>query len=179
MAGKHLGTRNIILCGFMATGKSSVGKKLASLMNYEFVDMDALIEAEEGMSIPQIFAARGEPAFRELECRMVERLAERTGCVVATGGGTIVNPKNLELLKRGGVVITLTANEETILRRAGKGDSRPMLLGGDRLERIRNLMKQREPFYLQADIVLDTSSLKINEVVRRLAELLQDFGIHS
>jgi shikimate kinase len=161
----------------MATGKSSVGKKLAALMNYEFVDMDALIEAEEGMSIPRIFATRGEPAFRALECRMVERIAERTRCVVATGGGTIVDPKNLELLKRCGVVVTLKASEKVILLRAGEGDSRPMLQGGDRLERIRTLMKQREPFYSQADIILDTSSLKINQVVRRLAERLQEFGI--
>jgi shikimate kinase len=170
--------RNIILCGFMATGKSSVGKKLAALVNYEFVDMDALIEAEEGMSIPEIFTTRGEPAFRALECRMVERIAERSRCVVATGGGTIVNPKNLEVLKRCGVMITLTANERTILRRAGEGDSRPMLQGENRMERIRTLMKQREPFYAQADIILDTSSLRINQVVRRLAERLQEFGIH-
>ena len=170
---------NIILCGFMATGKSSVGKKLAELMNYEFVDMDAQIEAEEGMSIPQIFATRGEPAFRALECGMVERIAERSRCVVATGGGTIVNQKNLDLLKRCGVVITLTADEKTILSRAGKGESRPMLQGSDRLERIRTLIKQREPFYSQADIILDTSSLDIHQVVRRIAECLREFGIRA
>jgi shikimate kinase len=169
--------RNIILCGFMATGKSSVGKKLAERMKFEFVDMDARIEEEEGISIPRIFATRGEPAFRAIECRLVERIAERTGCVVATGGGAIVNPKNLELLKRCGVIIALTADEKTILLRAGQGDSRPLLQTEDRLERIRTLMKQREPFYSQADIILDTSSLEIDQVVQSLAERLKEFGI--
>jgi shikimate kinase len=168
--------RNIILCGFMATGKSTVGKRLAVRAQYQFLDMDALIEEETGMSIPQIFSSQGEPAFRALESRMVERIAERTGCVVATGGGAIVNPKNLEILKRCGVVISLTADVKTILRRTGKGDTRPLLKGEGKVERIRQLMMQREPFYAQADIVLDTSTLNIKQVVNRLVERLREFG---
>ncbi len=168
--------RNIILCGFMATGKSAVGKRLAEIVNYEFVDMDALIEAEERITIPEIFSARGEPAFRALESRMVERIAERTRCVVATGGGTIVNPKNLETLKRCGVVITLTADAHTILLRAGKGDTRPMLQGGDRMERIRALLELREPYYSQADIIFDTSTLNIDQVADHLIIRLRAFG---
>ena len=174
MAGEE--KRNIFLCGFMATGKSSVGKRLAAIVKYEFVDMDSLIEAEERMTIPEIFSSRGEQAFRALESRMVERIAEWTRCVVATGGGTIVDPKNLETLKRCGVVITLTADMQTILLRSGKGDTRPMLQGGDKLERIRTLLKQRESFYSQADIICDTSSLKINEVAHRLVARLREFG---
>ena len=174
MAGEEM--RNIILCGFMATGKSSVGKRLAKIVKYEFVDMDSLIEAEEGIAIPEIFSSRGEPAFRALESRMVERIAEWTRCVVATGGGTIVNPKNLETLKRCGVVITLTADMQTILTRAGKADTRPMLQGGNILERIRSLLEQREPFYSRADIVFDTSSLTINEAAHRLVGRLREFG---
>jgi len=87
--------RNIILGGFMATGKSSVGRRLAIVLGYDFLDLDTLIAAEEGMPISRIFATRGEAAFRALETRMVERVAGRTGCVVATGGGTIVNARNL------------------------------------------------------------------------------------
>jgi shikimate kinase len=168
--------RNIILCGFMATGKSSVGKRLAAKMRYQFLDMDSLIEAETGRTIPQIFSSQGEPAFRALESRMVERIAGWTGYVVATGGGTIVNPQNLETLKRCGVVISLTADIRTILLRSGKGDTRPLLQGENKLERIRQLMEQREPFYARADIVLDTSTLNINQVVRRLVERLREFG---
>jgi len=168
--------RNIILCGFMATGKSSVGKRLAAKLHYRFLDMDSLIEEETGMTIPQIFSTQGEPAFRALESRMVERIAGWSGYVVATGGGTIVNPQNLETLKRCGVVISLTADIRTILLRSGKGDTRPLLQGENKSERIRQLMKQREPFYAQADIVLDTSTLNINQVVRRLVARLQEFG---
>jgi shikimate kinase len=164
--------RNLILCGFMATGKSSVGKRLAAMTGYDFLDMDAAIEAEEGLSIPQIFAARGEAAFRALESRMVERVAERSRCVVATGGGTIVNLRNLEMLKRCGILINLTADIETILERAGSGDDRPMLKEGDRRERIRSLLQQRASAYAQADITVDTSSLTVEEVARQIMDRL-------
>jgi shikimate kinase len=165
--------KNVILCGFMATGKSSVGKKLASLLDYDFLDMDSAIEAEEGMSIPEIFASRGEPAFRALESRMVETISARSRCVVATGGGTIVNPQNLEKLKRCGVLINLTADIPIILSRAGSGDDRPMLKQGDRLERVRTLLKQRAPAYAQADMSVDTSSLSIDEVAQLIAVKLK------
>jgi len=152
----------------MATGKSSVGKKLAELLNYEFVDLDAAVEAEEGVTISQIFAERGEPAFRELESRMVERVMKRTGLVVSTGGGTVVNPRNLENLKKCGFVVALTADIPTILRRAGSGDGRPLLQTADRQERIRSLLLERAPFYARADMTIDTSSLTIEEVARQI-----------
>lgn len=164
--------RNIYVCGFMATGKSSAGKKLAAAMHCEFVDMDALIEAETGMTISEFFAAKGEPAFRVMESRMVELLSNRSGCIVATGGGAIVNARNLEKMKQSGVVITLTADIPTILQRSGNDDTRPLLQTPDRVERIRTLMEQRKPFYAQADIVLDTSSLNVDEVVAILLDRL-------
>jgi shikimate kinase len=167
--------RNIILCGFMGTGKTSVGKRLAAMAHYDFLDLDAVIEEEAGTSIPQIFSSQGEPAFRKLESRMVERVAVKTGCVIATGGGTIVNPQNLEILKRCGVVITLAADIPTILSRVGSGEDRPML-AGDRQERIRALMEQRAPAYAKADIVVDTSALRIDEVAQLIMHRLQEFG---
>jgi shikimate kinase len=167
---------NIVLCGFMATGKSSVGRMLAKMMGCEFLDMDAAIEKEEGVSVPLIFASRGEPAFRALETSMVERLAKTKGLIIATGGGTIVNPKNLEKLKTCGVVITLTADIPTILQRAGSGEDRPMLQAEDRVERIKSLLQQRASAYAQADIVLDTSSLTIEEVAQQLIGRLRDLG---
>jgi shikimate kinase len=166
------GKRNVYLCGFMATGKSSVGIRLAEALHCEFLDMDALIEAEAGTTISEIFSSHGEPAFRAMESRLVERISERSGCVVATGGGAIVNPQNLEMMKHSGVIITLTADIPIILRRSGKEDTRPLLQTSDRLERIRTLMAQRAPFYAQADIVLDTSSLNIDEVVAILLDRL-------
>ncbi len=162
--------RNLILCGFMATGKTSVGKRLAELLGYEFIDMDAAIEAEEGVTIPQIFSSRGEAAFRALESRMVEKIARRSRCVIATGGGTIVNPQNLEKLRRCGVIINLTADIQTILLRAGSGEDRPMLHAEDREKRIRTLMELRAPAYAQADFAVDTSSLSIDEVAQRIVD---------
>ncbi len=163
---------NIILCGFMATGKSSVGKRLAAMIGYEFLDMDAAIEAEEGISIPQIFSSRGEAAFRALESQMVGKIAERRRCVIATGGGTIVNPRNLETLRRCGVIVNLTADIPTILARAGSGDDRPMLREGDRRDRIRSLLEMRAPVYAQADFSVDTSSLTIDEVAQSILDRL-------
>ncbi len=153
----------------MATGKSSVGKRLASIMGYDFLDMDAEIEAEEGMSITQIFSARGEATFRALESRMVEKIAGRSRCIIATGGGTVVNPQNLEKLRGCGIVVNLTADIQTILTRAGSGDDRPMLQG-DRIERIRMLMEQRASAYAQADMSVDTSNLTVEEVAQLILE---------
>ena len=167
---------NVFLCGFMATGKSSVGKRLAEALHCEFLDMDVLIEAEAGTTISEIFSSRGEPAFRAIESRLVARLAERSGCVVATGGGAVINPQNLENMKRSGVVITLTADIPAILRRSAGEDTRPLLQAADREERIRSLMAQREPFYAKADIILDTSHLSIEEVVTVLVNQLQQAG---
>jgi len=160
----------------MATGKSSVGRRLASLLDYDFLDMDAVIEDEEGMTIPQIFSTRGEPAFRALESGLVQRLAVQHGKVIATGGGTIANPQNLETLKSSGTVITLTANPETVLLRVGSGESRPMLKGGDKLERIEQLMQERAHAYAQANLTVDTSSLDVDQVARHICALLARFS---
>ena len=164
--------KNVILCGFMATGKSSVGRKLADILGLEFVDLDAAIEAEEGVPIPRIFAERGEQAFRELESRMVEKMMNRAGLVISTGGGTVVNPRNLANLKSCGVVVALTADIPTILRRAGSGDDRPLLQTRDREERVRALLLDRAPFYALADITLDTSSLTIEEAARQICDMI-------
>lgn len=169
--------RNVVLCGFMATGKSSVGKRLAALLNRDFLDLDALIEAEAGMPISRIFSLKGEPAFRELESRMVARVADRSGCVIAAGGGTILNPENLRRLKCNGVVITLEADAETILSRIGAGDDRPLLRVEDKREQIRTLMEQRKQAYAGADFVIDTSSLSVEEVSRLLADRLRTCGV--
>lgn len=169
--------RNIILCGFMGAGKSSVGKRLAAIVGYDFLDLDTVIEAEAGMPISEIFSTQGEPAFRALESRMVRSLEGRTGYVIAAGGGTIVDQQNLETLKRIGVVITLTADPQVILSRISRKDERPLLREGNKLERICTLMEQRAQAYGKADIVVDTSSASIDEVVKLVAGRLQEFGI--
>ncbi len=165
--------RNIVLAGFMATGKTSVGRRLAARLGYDFLDLDDLIEADAGAPIPQIFAGRGEAVFRELEARAVERVAHRRGCVVATGGGAIVNRRNLEALKQSGTVITLTADPDTILARIGPEDDRPMLWGGDRRARVRQLLEERAPAYAKADLILDTSARSVEEMVEHIVATLK------
>lgn len=165
--------QNVILCGFMGTGKSSVGRRLAELTGYGFLDMDAVIESEERMSIPDIFATRGEPAFRALESGLVDRICRMVRQVVATGGGTVANPENLAKLKRCGTVVALTADIETIFARVGSGEGRPMLKQGDTEERIRTLLQKRAEAYAQADLTIDTSQRTIEEVARRIMTLLQ------
>jgi 3-dehydroquinate synthase len=164
--------RNIILGGFMATGKSSVGRRLAILLGYDFLDLDTLIAAEAGMPISQIFSTQGEGTFRALESRMVERVSARRGCVVATGGGTTVNPRNLDALKRSGVVITLTADPDTLVARIGPTDDRPMLWGGDTRERVRVLLEQRAEAYSKADLIVDASGHTIDHVVNHILDFL-------
>jgi shikimate kinase len=157
----------------MATGKSSVGKALAARLGYAFVDLDSLIEAEAGMPISRIFATQGEERFRELESRMVEQAARRDACVIATGGGAIVNPRNLQALKRSGVVIALVATPEAILARVGSGDDRPMLWGGEPLARIRLLLAERAPAYAKADLTVDTTERSIPQVVEHILKELR------
>ena len=159
--------RNIVLGGFMATGKSSVGRRLAIVLGYDFLDLDTLIAAEAGMPISQIFATQ-----RAIESRMVERVSGRTGCVVATGGGTIVNTRNLEALKRSGVVVVLTADPDTIVGRIGSTEDRPMLWGGDKRERIRLLLEQRAEAYAKADLIVDASAHTIDHVVNHILDFL-------
>jgi shikimate kinase len=165
---------NIILSGFMGTGKTSVGKRLAERLAFEFVDLDDLIEAEARLPISQIFATRGEAAFRALEREMVARMSGRGRSVIATGGGAIVDRQNLEALRGIGVVIALTAAPEIILSRVGGGEERPMLWGPDTRQRILTLLAERAPVYAQADVLVDTSARSVEEVVEHILGLLAD-----
>lgn len=166
--------RNIVLTGFMATGKTSVGKRLAERLGCEFVDLDTLIEAEAGMPIPQLFSERGEAPFRAIEAAMVERVARRERCVIATGGGAVVDPRNLTLLKDSGTMIALVADPATILARVGSATDRPMLQGEDPRVRIEQLLAARACAYAQADVTVDTSTRTVEEVVEFIVRRLED-----
>jgi shikimate kinase len=166
---------NIILTGFMGTGKTSVGKRLAKRLGWTFVDVDELIEARARMSIPRIFAERGEAVFRRLERRCIGRVIKQRNQVIATGGGAFVDPQSRARLRVSGPVMCLTARPAVILARLGrKLISRPMLAGGtNSLARIRALLAQRAKAYAQADLTIDTSDLSIEEVVERISEQLR------
>jgi 3-dehydroquinate synthase len=159
---------NIVLTGFMATGKSSVGKVLAARLGREFIDVDVVIEAEAGKRVADIFAEEGEATFRTLEARAIERLQGRRGVVIATGGGAILNPRNLAVLLADGLVVTLTADPETILARVRSAQDRPMLWGYESLERIRRLTAEREAAYRRAGRQVDTTDKSIERVAAEI-----------
>lgn len=141
--------RNIVLTGFMGTGKTTVGRLLARRLGREFVDTDRLIEDRHG-PIPQIFANQGEQRFREIESELAAELAERSGLVVSTGGRMLVDDANAEILLSTGDVITLTAEADTVLWRVGgehAAETRPMLAGADVRGRIVELLAERAAAY--------------------------------
>ena len=150
---------NLVLIGFMGTGKTSLGKLLANRLGRGFVDLDQKIERDAGMTIPKIFELHGEKYFRELEKKAVREVSERKNLVIATGGGTVKDAENVRLLKNSGVIICLTTEPEEIFRRTERRGERPVLDGGgeERLETIKKLLAEREIFYSQADYTIDTT----------------------
>ena len=160
--------RNIVLCGFMGTGKSTVGRMVAEQLRFAFLDTDTVIEARAGKNIAQIFADQGEPAFRELENKIVKELALRERTVVSTGGGLVVNPDNLASLRQHALVVCLWASPEGIFARVKNQNHRPLLDGPEPLEKIRRLLEERKPAYKQADVLLNTEIRSVREVAQQV-----------
>lgn len=165
--------RNIVLMGFMGTGKTSVGKKLASRLGMEFVDMDHVIEARAGKPISRIFAEDGEPHFRKMERDLTVELAARSGLVIGCGGGVVLNPDNVRDYQRTGLVICLTATPETIFQRTARAHHRPLLEEKDRLQRIKDLLEKRRALYEAVPNRVDTESLTTYQVVEVILRLYQ------
>lgn len=165
--------KNIILIGFMGTGKTSVGKCLARELNLKFIDTDDLIEKEAGICINEIFAKFGEEYFRRLESKVIAEVSSDENMIIATGGGAVINPANLLALKKNGILVCLTASIDAILSRVGSGDERPLISGGDKREKISNILKSREPFYKKADVIVDTTTKSIKEVVEEILKIVE------
>lgn len=165
--------RNIVLTGMMGTGKTTVGRYLAEHLEIPFYDLDELIEQESGLSIPAIFREQGEPVFRALERAVVSRLGQLQGCIIATGGGTIIDAENLRQLRTHGEIICLTAAPERIVERTKGMEHRPLLWHVDPLERIREVMRARAPVYALVGQPIDTTDLSIEEVAARILARVQ------
>ena len=172
--------KNVILIGFMGTGKTSTGKMLASKLGCAFIDMDQKIEEEAGMCIPDIFAQKGEAHFRQLEKELVERLSARRNAVISTGGGTVKNPDNVAAFKKSGIIICLSASVDAVLERTKRHGTRPVLDQadqGDRRKAVESLMAERKDLYKQADFTVDTSDLSPLQVVDVVVRFLKTRGV--
>ncbi|MGE5371576.1 MAG: shikimate kinase [Solirubrobacterales bacterium] len=167
---------NIILIGFMGTGKTAIGTRLADRLKREFVDTDKEIERVTGMSVRDIFLKYGEVRFRSEESVMTRKLSERRNMVVATGGGIVLNRENVEQFRKKGIIICLRANPDEIFRRVSKKrNQRPLLKKNFTVEDIKKMLADRENFYGQADIEIETSGLDPDQLVDIIMEKLQEF----
>ena len=159
---------NLALIGFMGTGKTSVGKIVADQLHYEFLDTDEMIHHRTGRTIADIFARDGEPAFRQMERQVVDELSARKKTVISTGGGLPTNLDNLALLKTHSLVVCLWSSPEKIWERVGHQSHRPLLHDPDPQKKIKDLLAARDPFYKQADVLVNTDIRALREVAQQV-----------
>jgi len=171
----------IYLIGFMASGKSTIGKLLARRLRLTWIDLDSVIEKREGATIPEIFALRGERFFRKSEAEALENIqadAGFRGAVISVGGGAPCSSENLSLMKRTGLVIYIKVRARELLRRIGTGHSRPVFMSmkqeGNTRRKLKTLLKTREPFYNQAHITIRNSRKRdpgeiVEDITRKVA----------
>ena len=159
---------NIALIGFMGAGKTSVGRLVAEQLHFDHLDTDDVIQSRTGRAITEIFSTDGEPAFRKLESDLVAELAGRTRTVISTGGGLPLNPQNLAGLRTHALVVCLWASPEKIWERVRSQTHRPLLHDKDPHKKIRELLAAREPYYKQADVLLNTELRSVREVAQQV-----------
>lgn len=160
----------------MGVGKTTIGRQLAQLLQYEFVDSDREIEQRTGASIPWIFDMEGEAGFRRREQAVIDELTARSSVVIATGGGAVILQENRACLKTRGIVVYLKANLDELLARTRNDKNRPLLQTENPRERLQSLIEQREPWYLEvADIVFDTQLQNSRNAAKDLYRLLRAF----
>jgi shikimate kinase len=166
---------NLILTGFMGSGKSSLGRLAARELDFEFVDTDAMVVQRAGFDIPTIFALHGEVYFREEETKAIEALATADRCVISTGGGAILSEKNRDMLREIGFVVLLTAREEVIWERVSRNNKRPLLRTPNPRETVSRLLAERQPAYeATAHFILDSSDITREEALRQVVEAARE-----
>jgi shikimate kinase len=169
---------NLYLVGFMGTGKSTVGRLVARQVGFEFLDSDHEIERKEGKPVSQIFAQQGEPAFRAMEREFIERGHPTTKCVVSCGGGLVVPPGMLDLLRQRGVIICMHAPIETILQRTMHATHRPLLAVDNPEQRLRDLYAQREELYRRTGTMVLTDKRPLREIVAHVLRVYRQEAAH-
>ena len=175
--------KNFVLVDFMGSGKSAIGRRIAKQLNLRFLDMDAEIEQREGYRISEIFSKEGEARFRVLERSLARELAKAQDLVIATGGGIVLDPRNLDDLRQSGVIIVLGVTPETVMKRVGHQTHRPLLESGDpsktgldavaKREKVERLLSQRDPIYRAAGKYITTDDKTLDQVVTEVLAVYQ------
>ena len=168
--------RNIIITGFMGTGKSVVAKELARKLKMVFIDMDQIIEERQGTSIADIFTRYGEKYFRAQENKLIKELSQKENMVIATGGGTLLSSDNARILDQRGQIICLYAGSQTIYNRVKRKNNRPLLKEENRSSEINRLLEERKKIYDNIKWKIDTTNLNIQEVTDKIIALLKSEG---
>jgi shikimate kinase len=167
----------IVLIGFMATGKTTVGRLVAERLNRRFLDLDHLVEEAAGMKVPELFRTQGEPAFRKAEAEALRRALGTDDVVLATGGGAACREDNLRLMLAEGFVVALSAPPSEVLKRTGGASGRPLLDGAaDPLAEAQRLLGQREPFYARAHLRVDTVGKAPQDVAAEIVAAVRQEG---
>lgn len=166
---------SLILTGFMGTGKSTVGRKAAQRLGMNFTDTDHEIERITGMSVKEVFKKYGETRFRSEEKAAVRRISRQDNLVIATGGGLVMDPENLVMLKEIGLLISLSAAPEVIYNRVKGKKTRPLLDTDNPLETIKGMLEKRSKVYAEAHLTIDTSVLTLDQVVEQVVSAFEKY----
>ena len=170
-----LGRRSIVLVGMMGAGKSSIGRRLAGRLGVPFVDADIEIEKAAGMSIPEIFAAHGEPYFRAGEARVIARLLDSGPQVLATGGGAFMNPETRAAIAAKGISVWLRATLDVLTKRIKRRTDRPLLKNANPAETLRRLIDERYPTYAEAALTVESRDVPHDTIVEEIVEGLRGY----
>jgi shikimate kinase len=168
--------KNIILIGFMGTGKTTIATKVALKLGMRYVSTDDLIEKRENRTINEIFTEDGEERFRDIESGVIKDVSGMENVVVDAGGGAVLRDENMANLRKHGVIISLTADEATIFQRIKKYKHRPLLNVKEPKMKIRELMARRAPLYARADHTVDTARLTVRQAVNKIVEIAEKNG---
>ncbi|MGE5682477.1 MAG: shikimate kinase [Bacillota bacterium] len=166
----------IYLNGFMAAGKSTIGPILANTLGWEFFDLDKVIEEELGKKIVEIFSEKGEKYFRDKESEILGKLSKMKNVVISLGGGTSCSNNNLEIISKTGTIVYLKASPEALFNRLRNKKDRPLFNDANTKDELKNkivqLLKQRTPFYEQADLIINTDIVPLGLTVDKIARLI-------
>lgn len=165
---------NIVLIGFMGCGKSAVGRRLAAKLRYKHLDTDSEIEKITGKTVAQIFSKYGPIRFRSEENVLLKKIVGKQKMVISTGGGMVMDPENVKLLKNDGILVHLYADEEVVYKRVKGKRNRPLLNKGDLRQKIHELLSERAEAYQVAELTIDTGKHSIDEIVDQIIHYLQE-----